>query len=279
MLSLGEGSTRLVKKDGLYFKCEFTNPTGSVKDRGFCFQLAKTKEQGFKKTVLSSSGNAAISASAYCKIHNIDLTVFVSKHINPQKLAAIDKNTIVVKTDKPVSSAFKESQKSKTRLLRQSTDPFGCFGYRTISFELIESLPQIDAVFIPVSSGTILKGVYEGFSQFKHYPAIHAVQTTKIHPIAEKFDVDFKPEKQSLADAIVAKYLPLEDEVINIIKKTKGSAWMISNNTMRIYKRKLDLFKLNCSYEGAAVLAAYYKAAEHGFVYKNPVCLLTGKYY
>src|SRR3990172_419567 len=94
-LSLGEGSTGLVKKQGLFFKCEFQNPTGSVKDRGVCFQVAKLKESGIHRALISSSGNAAISAAAYCRLHGISLKVFVSPKINPHKLQVISRNSQV----------------------------------------------------------------------------------------------------------------------------------------------------------------------------------------
>src|SRR3989338_2581237 len=86
-LSLGEGKTPLVCINGIAFKCEYKNPTGSVKDRGLSFQISKLWEQKGKQAVISSSGNAAISAAAYCRLAGIKLTVFVSPGINRGKLA------------------------------------------------------------------------------------------------------------------------------------------------------------------------------------------------
>src|SRR4030042_3312682 len=85
-VTLGEGKTRLIDIDNVYFKLEYENPTGSVKDRGFAYQIAKLKEKGINKAVISSSGNAAISVANYCKLANIELTVFVGRNINKRKL-------------------------------------------------------------------------------------------------------------------------------------------------------------------------------------------------
>ena len=278
-LTLGEGSTPLVKKNGIWFKCEYKNPSGSVKDRSICYQFAKLKEEKFDKAVISSSGNAAISASYYAKLHEIPLNVFVSEHINRLKLSEIRENAKVIKSEKPVSRAVREALDSKTKNLRQSTDPYGSVGYRTISLEINEILPGVDAVFIPVSSGAILKGVFQGFAGLARNVALHAVQSTKIHKIAEVFDHDFIHEENSFADSIVAKYLPLKDEVQKIIKSTRGSAWVISNQEIILNKKYLDGLGLESSYEGGLVLAALHKAEKKGFKYKKPVCLLTGKFY
>ena len=278
-LTLGEGSTRLVKKEGIFFKCEFDNPTGSVKDRGLCFQVAKLKEFGHKKAVISSSGNAAISAAFYCSLHSITLKVFVSSKINPHKYKIISHKAQIIKTNRPISQAYQFSVKEHTANLRASIDPYGSAGYRTISFELLESLPEVDSIFIPVSSGTILLGIYEGFLNSKRLPAIHAVQTSYLHPLTQNFDKNFNPETESLCDALVAKFLPLQDRLINCIKKTKGWGWTIENKNIVKYRKKLLQFNLDASYEGAACLAAIVKARNNGYIYKNPICLLTGKYY
>jgi len=278
-LSLEEGSTELVERAGIFFKCEFNNPTGSVKDRAICFQLAKIKEKGERFAVVSSSGNAAISAAHYSNLHHIGLTVYVSPKINPYKLAKIDKTAKIIRTKKPVSAAVKVSHNKKIPNLRQSTDPFGTIGYQTISYELARCLPKIDAVFVPVSSGAILKGLYEGFAKQSLFPALHAVQTSHINSISSQFDDDFNMETSTLADAIVAKYSPLEDEVIKIIKRTNGWGWVITNRQMQDCSDRLKRMELTASYEGAAALAAIYKAIDSGFRYLNPVCLLTGSMY
>src|SRR3990167_3121439 len=114
-LTLNEGDTAFKKIDGILFKCEFENPTGSVKDRGMAYQISALASQGTKKAVISSSGNAAISAAYYCQSANINLTVFVSSHINAKKLAILEKlDCRIIQTKKPVSGAFRYAKENKT---------------------------------------------------------------------------------------------------------------------------------------------------------------------
>lgn len=279
-LTLHEGTTSLKKIGGILFKCEFENPTGSIKDRGIAYQISALASQGTKKAVISSSGNAGISAAYYCHSAHINLTVFISPHINAQKLAILEKlNCRIIQTKKPVSGAFKYTKENKAFNLRQSIDDNAVIGYETIAYELNEAEVKIDAIFIPVSSGTILTGIASGFHKLGKSCAIHAVQTEAIHPIASLFDKDFTSQKKSLADAIVAKYTPRQEQVITVIKKSKGSGWVISDQDIKKADVWLKSHRMNCSYEGAAALAAFWKAGKHGFNYKNPVCLLTGRRY
>lgn len=281
LMTLGEGNTPLIKIDSIYFKCEYKNPTGSHKDRAFAYQISQLYKKGIKKAVISSSGNAAISAVNYCRIAGIKLQIFVSGKINRNKLNVLEKlGCNITTTPKPVSDAFKFGKKNNAYNLRQSTDPNAPVGYQDIAAEIIKEVNTPDGVFLPVSSGTAAVGISMGFEKLNHTVPVHAVQTDTVHPISSVFDKNFqKSSNISLADAIVAKFTPRENEVIKIIQKTHGWGWVISNNQMNIAHDWLQSHDLKCSYEGASALAALWKARENGFSFKNPVCLLTGRYY
>ena len=105
------------------------------------------------------------------------------------------------------------------------------------------------------------------------------MQTEAVSPIASQFDHEFTPRSKSLADAIVARFTPREKEIIEIIRLTDGCGWVISDNEIMESHEYLTRNSLISSYEGGAVLAALWKAERKGIRYKNPVCLLTGKYY
>lgn len=275
------GKTPLVKIDGIYFKCEFMNSTGSHKDRALAFQVRKLQEKGISKAVISSSGNAAISAAYFCNLAGIKLNIFISSKINKNKLTALKElNCQILETQKPVSDSIKFARKYNVYNLRQSTDPNAAMGYESIAYEIFQKNILPDAIFIPVSSGTLLVGIAAGFAKIGHSVSIHAVQTDLVHPISELFDKNFEAaNKKSLADAIVARYTPRENEIIKVIRQTNGWGWVITNDEMEKGRSWLLSHNLNCSYEGAAAVTALWKARNQKREFKNPVCLLTGKFY
>ncbi len=275
------GQTQLKQVEGIYFKCEYENPTGSHKDRAMAYQVSKLEEKGIKKAVISSSGNAAISASHYCRLAGIKLTVFVSPKIKSQKLNQLKKLSCqIISTLKPISSAFQFAKTNQAFNLRQSKDENALIGYMTLPCELIETGINIDAIFLPVSSGATVCGMVRGYQKAgKKLPAIHVVQTEAVHPLSSLFDKKYSETKNSLADAIVAKYSPLYAEIIEYVKKSKGFGWVISDQEMIVAQKWLLQNDLHCSYEGAAALAALWKAEKQGMKYHHPVCILTGKNY
>ncbi|OGG12765.1 hypothetical protein A3D77_06940 [Candidatus Gottesmanbacteria bacterium RIFCSPHIGHO2_02_FULL_39_11] len=273
------GNTQLANIESVYFKCEFENPTGSVKDRSIINQVLNAKKRGFKLAVISSSGNAAISASNYCKEANINLTAFVSYHINLGKLEKLkESGTDIIQSQKPISDAASFSLKNNAYNLRQSLDSEAVSGYQNISYELLKQIPNADAIFIPVSSGTMFVGIARGYMGYEG-PALHATQTEAVHPISQQFDREFSPSSESIADGIVAKVTTRESEVIDLIEKSDGFGWVIGDDQIKKAHQYLRAYGIRTSYEGAMALAAVWKAKEKGYRYKSPVCILSGSFY
>lgn len=280
-LSLGEGNTPEISWDGkIILKREDLNPTGSLKDRGMAFLISKMSSLGERHFVLSSSGNAAISAAAYCRLAKMDLHVFVSLNIDKEKLKELQKQKIKLSfSQRPLSDSLKFSKKNQWFNLRPSALEFGREGYQTIAFEIITNQGMVDDIFLPVSSGVALTGIARGFKKFGFLPHLHLCQSTAVHPLASIFDRDFCPEKKSLATSLVAKTTPLKEEVLKLVKESGGSGWVISNQEISETKKKLEMGNIFTSPEGALALASIGKARNRGWNLGKTICLLTGRRY
>ena len=290
-LSLDEGNTPEVTIDGIIFKREDLNPTGSLKDRGLAYQVSQAYSEGHKNLVISSSGNAAISAAAYCQLAKINLFAFVPKNINLEKLEKIKElDGLIMISDRPVSDSIKFAKEKGFKNLRPSVDPLGTEGYKTITFEIFKEFGKIDDIFLPVSSATCLVGIAKGFRVLGFLPRIHACQSTKIFNIAGEFDKDFRKTKTSLATALVAKITPKKEEAIKIIRESGGWGWVVGDGKERDKRNKrdkgikeamewLEERGLETSAEGALGLAAIWKAKSKGWKLGKTVCLLTGRKY
>lgn len=279
-LTLGEGKTPLQKLDGIFYKKEYENPTGSVKDRSFAYQISALLENNTRSAAISSSGNAGVSAAAYCRLGSVKLTVCVSPKINRKKLSILEVSGCdIIESKTPVKEAFRLSQKTGVVNLRQSLQDDSLYGYETIAYELAEELPEIDSVFIPVSSATILTGIGRGFEKLGMNVSLHAVQSQSVNTVAGIFDSDFTAKDTSIADAIVARYTPRKDQATDIIKKSRGSGWVVGDEEIIASHNYLKKNAIATSYEGAMALAGYRKSVKKGNVYRSCVILLTGRYY
>jgi threonine dehydratase len=246
--------TPLINYDGVYLKREDLNITGSAKDRAIPAQLLPH----IKHAVISSSGNAAISAQHFCRLNNIKLTIFVSPHTDPKKLALLDNYQI---SQQPISDAFKFAKNNKATFIRQSTDPNALIGYQSIGKEIVLQCPQITSLFIPVGSGTTLLGISQVLPKSVK---IFAVQPASHCPIASKFDHHYTPEVKTSTDALSVKMLPLKGQVILAC----FSGVVIQDQDI---KNSIDT-----SAEGNLAFAGYQKVKDTQPVGDFPVILLTG---
>lgn len=279
-LSQEEGNTKVLERDGIFFKSEFENPTGSVKDRGIAYQLSYLRQNGITQVALSSSGNAAISLISYAKLVPLNVTVFISPTINKNKKKLLEKEEVkIIESPKAVSECIKYCSKTGIYNLRPSLDPVGHIGFETISFELYEKYPEIDAIFLPVSSATTLKGVFTGYKKKGKIPKLYAIQTQTVHPIAKIFDQDFKKKNISIVDGIVARYTPRLKEAQDIIEDSHGGGFVASDEEIKEADAWLENQKIHTSYEGALALAGLWKALRIGKIFQKPLIFLTGKKY
>lgn len=267
--------TPIIKIDNLYFKREDLNQTGSAKDRAIQEQIKNIKKLNQKEAVISSTGNAALSAAHFCQKNNIKLTIFLSPKINPNKLALLKKYSHTIKiSPKPISNSIKFSKNNSAYLLRQSTDPTALIGYQQIGQEIREQLPQITSIFVPVGSGTTLLALSTSLSK---ETKLFASQSAANCLIAKKFDQNFNPEEELLTDALSVKFLPQKENIINAIKNSKGSAFVIQNSEIISANKFLQENNIETSLEGALALAALFKAQKNNIeIGDYPLILLTG---
>lgn len=247
--------TPLEKFGSVYLKREDLNPTGSAKDRSLDLQT----QQDIHSAVISSSGNAAISAQHYCRLRKIQLTIFISPKTTPEKVGLLDK---YITSHQPISDAFKFSKKTGAYFLRQSTDPLALIGYQQIGEEIVKQCPQVTSIFVPVGSGTTLLGISQAVPKSVK---MFAVQPASHCPISSHFDKDYVPEQYTSTDALSVKMLPLKKQVIS----TCYSGVVIQDSDIKEYVN-------DTSPEGNLAYAGYLKAARTQDIGDFPIIILTG---
>jgi threonine synthase len=98
IITMGEGGTPLLRSvnvgtmlghDHLYIKDERQGPTGSFKDRQASLAISSMKEAGITEAVVASTGNVAISYSAYCARAGIKLWVFLTSLVPADKMREV----------------------------------------------------------------------------------------------------------------------------------------------------------------------------------------------
>jgi threonine dehydratase len=287
-------ATELGLTTEIWLKREDLHKHGSQKGRSIPLMIKEYYRQGIRKFVISSSGNAALSAIIDIQNHNLSkskeplsLTVFVGEHIDQKKLDKLKKTITdpqikLEQTEHAKAEAFQlEKEHPDIKYLRQSNDELALRGYLELAEEL-SKIPELQAVFIPTSSGTTAQGLSIGFQKLTPPPQLHIVQTSSCHPLVDAINPDQEqniPEEISLASGIVDNIGHRKESLAEAVKNSAGNGWIITNEEI---KQAIELVKktteLTISPTSALSVAGLRKAIKNGWKPSGTVvCLITGE--
>lgn len=154
-------------------KNEGLNPTGSHKDRMSAQAVSRALEVGAGTVVLASSGNAAVSAAAYCAAAGLRCEV-ATYHSMPAVFATALQRLGARRVGFEHSAQRWEHVRRRVEgdgafaLTNYCLPPvgspvFGVEGYRAVALECAADGCVPDHVLVPTARGDLLWGVYSGF--------------------------------------------------------------------------------------------------------------------
>jgi threonine synthase len=262
--SVGEGGTPSVELPeiaaelglaSLSLKREDLNPSGSHKDRGVLYQVAHHHRPGTQTTfVLSSSGNAAVAASAACGVSGDRLIAFVAPGTassKRRKLAA--GGAVVVETLKPINFARYAARVFGLVDLRGTRDPIASVGYRSLAGELADR--TVDTVFTFSSSGISLRGMDDGFAGLGLAPALWSVQAGACVGIVKQTAPQTPMEPGCPAGRLGIRNPPDAPALAARLRETGGGAVAVETPAILRWRQRLATVGVETSAEGCAVLA------------------------
>ncbi len=183
-------ATPLVKAPSLssagadvYLKIETGLPTGSFKPRGAFFALAKNLQRDVvEEVVASSTGNHGAATAFAARTLGVRATIFLPEGANPVKLKKIKDlgARVVCNGSADLAGAFQLAQEYSLRdgvyFLNDATDRDLPAGPGTIGLELLEQLPTLTAVYVPMGDTALIRGVGAAVKALAPQVRIVAVQ-------------------------------------------------------------------------------------------------------
>jgi threonine synthase len=310
LISLGEGNTPLVKAkkladrlgiENLLLKNEFSNPTGSFKDRPVSVGVNKALEFGYKRVIVASSGNGAASTAAYAARAGMEAIVLVPESTPMEKV----KQTLfygakVFRVRGPYSDCFNLAKEVAERfdmfnLTTTYINPYTVEGDKTVAYELFEQMDGYvpDVIYVPIGAGPLLAGVYKGYGHLYEFgkidkmPKMAGIQAEGCSPIAKAFlsgQTEVKAEKapSTIAGGIcdgLDGYSKDGTYTLNIIKQSDGFSIYSSDSEIALAQKWLAEDEgLFVEPSSAAAVAGILKSLSENRISRSStvVALLTG---
>lgn len=242
-IMLGEGGTPLIQAVNLgmmlgcpniYIKDERQGPTASFKDRQAAVTIAALKEAGITEMVAASTGNVAISYSAYAARAGIKLWAFVTSLVPAVKMReiAIYGSQVIKITgsyDQAKQVAAEFARQRNLYLDRGARTITSIEAMKTIAFEISEQLTNLlgikawpsgksrtawrspDWYIQAISGGMGPLGVAKGFAELHKMdfidrePAIALIQAEGCSPMVQAWK-----ENKEVAEPVISPRTHIE---------------------------------------------------------------------
>ncbi len=218
-VTMGEGGTPLLHSTNLgmmlsaphiYIKDERQGPTGSFKDRQASLSISVMKELGITEAVVASTGNVAISYSAYSALAGIKMWAFLTSLVPPEKMREVAiYGTEVIKVtgtyDQTKQVAAEFARRHGLYVDRGIRSIAARESMKTVAFEIAEQLPLFlgpgptpwrapDWYVQSVSGGMGPVGVWKGFQELMkmglvdRMPRLACIQAEGCAPMVRSFE-------------------------------------------------------------------------------------------
>lgn len=149
----------------LFFKCELFQKTGAFKFRGACNAALHADRATVKRGLLThSSGNHGQALAAAARMLGVPAYVVVPKGASAVKRKAIEGyGATIVPCEWTVKSRLETVAQVQAEtggiLIPPFDHPDVIAGQGTLALELLEEVPDLDAIVVPIGGGGLISGV------------------------------------------------------------------------------------------------------------------------
>lgn len=171
--------------NAVYLKLENVQKTGSFKIRGAYYKLANLSSQEKKgKVVAASAGNHAQGVAYASRLAGIKSIVVMPQTAPLAKIEASQNyGASVVLYGKNFDEALMHALQLKSKLgasfVHAFDDPFIIAGQGTVGLEILEVLPEVEGIVVPVGGGGLIAGIALAVKERKPHLKLFGVQAER----------------------------------------------------------------------------------------------------
>jgi threonine dehydratase len=167
----------------VYLKLENLQLTGSFKERGACNRLLQLDPDERRRGVIAASaGNHAQGVAYHARELGIPATIVMPRR---SPLVKVSQTRALGATVELVGGGYDEAFEEASRMATEKNlvlihgfdDPAVIAGQGTIGLEILEQVPDVDAVLVAVGGGGLIAGVAIAMKEGPRRVAVWGVQT------------------------------------------------------------------------------------------------------
>ena len=260
-----------------FLKAELLQRTGSFKPRGVLTKLASlTAEEKVRGVIAISAGNHAQAVAWGSAQEGLDALVVMWRGASEAKIAATRGYGAAVDLEAAdPGEAFRRLdvllEETGRTLVHPFDDPYTIAGQGTVGLEVLEDLPEVETIVVPIGGGGLISGVAVAAAGRARVIGVEPEGSTAMHSaLAAGERVEVTPS--SIADGLNAPHAGrnalaiVQEHVEKVVLVTEEE---IATGFRFLYERA----KLACEPAGAAAVAAVLAGKIEG---GRVVCIVSG---
>ena len=247
----------------VFLKAELFQRTGSFKPRGVLSKLATLSAEEKRRGVISiSAGNHAQALAYGAAVEGIDALVVMWRTASATKIAAARAYGATIDVEAPdIPAAFERlaelvAETGRT-LVHPYDDPLVMAGQGTVGLELVEDVPEVDVVLVPVGGGGLVSGVASAVAGLRPDARVVAVEPELSPALAAGLEEgrSVTVEPRSIADGLNAPHAGAN--AVAVCSALGVESVLVSEDDLEdAFRFVYGRTKLACEAAGAATTAA-----------------------
>ncbi len=268
----------------IYCKLEYMQRTGSFKERGARNALMLLDDERKRRGVIAASaGNHALALTEHARLLGIPVTVVMptsaplTKIVNCRQRGA----TVILHgshIDEARQHAMTLVESQGLTYINGYDDPAIIAGQGTIGLEILEQVPDVDAVIVPVGGAGLIAGIALAIKSLKPQVKVYGVEPKRVASLTAALAAgrpvmaDIKP---TLADGLAVP--KVGEHAFALARQHVDAVYTVGERAIALaVLRLIELEKSVVEGAGAAGLAACMQQLIPDIQGKNVVLPLCG---
>ena len=259
----GGSAARAIASREVWLKLELWQHGGTFKLRGALLNMLGLDAEALGRGVTAvSAGNHAIAVGYGARILGTSAKVVMPRSANPARVAICRDLGAEVVLTADVHDAFEEVRRIEREEGRTFIHPFEgrrtALGTATVGLELVEQVPDLEAVIVPIGGGGLCAGVAAAVKQLAPACRVYGVEPEGADSMHQSFAAGEPrsiPKVSTIADSLGAPHAA--PYTFSLCRRFVDDLVLISDGEMRETMGLLfDELKLAVEPAGAAATAA-----------------------
>lgn len=268
----------------IYLKTENLQVTGSFKIRGSYFKISQLSDEEKEHGVIAcSAGNHAQGVALAATRSGIKSIICLPDGAPISKVEATKRygaEVCMVKGvyDDAYNKAIQLRDEEGYTFIHPFDDEDVIAGQGTIGLEIMEQLPNVDAVVVPIGGGGLISGVAYTIKQINPKCKVYGVQAQGAPSMLNSVKdgkIETLPKVQTIADGIAVK--TPGDNTYDLVSQYVDGIFTVSDDEIALaILTLLEQQKLIAEGAGAVPVAAVLAGKIPDIEGKNVCCLVSG---